>query len=69
MSNITLTMIKPEAVEAGNAGAILHRIEDEGFIITSLKKMHLTVAGNWKKWRFQYAEPIFIVLSSSVKAN
>jgi len=27
MSNLTFTMIKPEAVEAGNTGAILNKIE------------------------------------------
>ena len=42
MGNITFTMIKPEAVEAGNTGAILNRIEEEGFRIVSLKKVHLT---------------------------
>ncbi|MBT5858586.1 MAG: nucleoside-diphosphate kinase, partial [Flavobacteriales bacterium] len=33
MGNITFTMIKPEAVEAGNTGAILNRIEEGGFRI------------------------------------
>ena len=42
MGNITFTMIKPEAVKAGNTGAILNRIEKEGFRIVSLKKVHLT---------------------------
>ena len=42
MGNITFTMIKPEAVEAGNIGAILTRIEQRGFRIVSLKKVHLT---------------------------
>ena len=35
-------MIKPEAVEAGNTGAILNRMEDGGFRIVALKKVHLT---------------------------
>ncbi len=35
-------MIKPEAVEAGNTGAILNRIEEAGFRILALKKVHLT---------------------------
>jgi len=35
-------MIKPEAVEAGNTGAILNRIEEAGFRISALKKVHLT---------------------------
>ena len=42
MRNITFTMIKPEAVEAGNTGAILNRMEEAGFRIVSLKKVHLT---------------------------
>ena len=42
MRNITFTMIKPEAVEAGNTGAILNRMEEGGFRISSLKKVHLT---------------------------
>jgi len=35
-------MIKPEAVEAGNSGLILSRIERAGFRITALKKVHLS---------------------------
>ncbi len=42
MSNITFTMIKPEAVEAGNTGAILNKIESSGFRIVTLKKVLLT---------------------------
>ena len=42
MRNITFTMIKPEAVEAGNTGAILNRMEEAGFRISALKKVHLT---------------------------
>tara|TARA_Y100001954_G_C15511100_1_gene454621 strand:- start:62 stop:478 length:417 start_codon:yes stop_codon:yes gene_type:complete len=42
MSNKTFTMIKPEAVEAGNIGAILHKIEEAGFRIVAMKKVSLT---------------------------
>tara|TARA_B100001769_G_C21856259_1_gene463949 strand:- start:62 stop:478 length:417 start_codon:yes stop_codon:yes gene_type:complete len=42
MSNITFTMIKPEAVAAGNTGAILNRIEEAGFKISAMKKIHLS---------------------------
>tara|TARA_B110000263_G_C15270608_1_gene493278 strand:- start:2 stop:397 length:396 start_codon:yes stop_codon:yes gene_type:complete len=35
-------MVKPEAVEAGNAGAILNKIEKSGFRIVALKKVLLT---------------------------
>lgn len=37
-------MIKPEAVEAKNAGAILNRIENAGFRIVALKKVHLSAS-------------------------
>ena len=42
MSNITFTMIKPEAVEAGNTGAILNKIESSGFRIVAMKKVILS---------------------------
>ena len=42
MGNITFTMIKPEAVEAGNIGAILQRIETAGFRVMAMKKIHLS---------------------------
>lgn len=44
MSNITFTMVKPEAIEAKNAGAILNRIENAGFRIVALKKVHLSAS-------------------------
>jgi len=42
MSNLTFTMIKPEAVESGNSGAILNKIEKAGFKIVALKKVFLS---------------------------
>ena len=42
MSNITFTMIKPEAVEAGNTGAILNKIESSGFRVVAMKKVLLS---------------------------
>ena len=42
MSNLTFTMVKPEAVESGKAGAILNKIEKAGFRIVALKKVLLT---------------------------
>ena len=35
-------MIKPEAVEVGNIGAILYKIEEAGFRIVAMKKVLLT---------------------------
>ena len=40
--NRTFSMIKPDAVEAGNTGAILKILEEKGFRIVALKKTKLT---------------------------
>ena len=40
--NKTFTMIKPDAVQAGNAGAILKMIEEAGFRIVALKMTKLS---------------------------
>jgi nucleoside-diphosphate kinase len=42
MNNITLTIIKPDAVQDGNAGAILEAIEKAGFRVRALKMKHLS---------------------------
>jgi nucleoside-diphosphate kinase len=44
MSNITFTMIKPDAVADGHIGAILGKIAEGGFKIKALKLTQLTVA-------------------------
>ncbi len=40
--NITFTMIKPDAVGAGNSGAIIKMIEDSGFKIIAMKYTRLS---------------------------
>lgn len=42
MSNRTFTMIKPDAMKNGHAGAILHHITKAGFSIKALKMLHLS---------------------------
>ena len=59
MGNITFTMIKPEAVEAGNTGAILRTIEQNGFRIVSLKKVHLTAKKAGEFYEIHKARPFF----------
>lgn len=41
-TNRTFTMIKPDAVGAGNAGAIIKMIEEAGFRIVAMKKTLLS---------------------------
>ncbi|MFZ1805647.1 MAG: nucleoside-diphosphate kinase [Cyclobacteriaceae bacterium] len=47
--NRTFTMIKPDAVGAGNTGAIIKMIQEAGFKVVAMKKTHLTkeLAGNF----------------------
>ena len=40
--NRTFTMIKPDAVSAGNTGAIIKQIEGAGFRIVAMKKTQLS---------------------------
>lgn len=41
-ANLTLGIIKPDAVRAGNTGTIIQRIIDSGFKIRALKMLHIT---------------------------
>jgi len=41
-TNRTFSMIKPDAVEANNAGAIFKILEEKGFRIVAMKKTKLT---------------------------
>jgi len=38
----TFTILKPDTVASGNAGAIISRLEKEGFRIVAMKRVHLT---------------------------
>ena len=40
----TFTILKPDTVKAGNAGAIINRLEKEGFRIRAMKMLHLKEA-------------------------
>ena len=42
MSERTLAIIKPDAVERGLAGRILRRVEESGFQICAMRRLHLT---------------------------
>jgi nucleoside-diphosphate kinase len=39
----TLSIIKPDAVEKHKVGAIIERLENEGFRISAMKRVHLTL--------------------------
>lgn len=40
----TLSIVKPDAVEKNHTGAIIARLESEGFIVRAMKRIHLTRA-------------------------
>ncbi|CAN93108.1 nucleoside-diphosphate kinase [Sorangium sp. So ce281] len=40
----TLSIIKPDAMEKNTAGAIVARLEQEGFTVKAMKRIHLTRA-------------------------
>jgi len=71
MNNITLTIIKPDAVKDGHSGAILEQIEKAGFRIKAMKMKHLseTEAGAFyavHKERPFYAELVSYMSSGPV---
>ncbi|MDN3707592.1 nucleoside-diphosphate kinase [Myroides ceti] len=55
----TFTMIKPDAVEAGNIGGILNMITEGGFRIVSLKLTQLTVADAQKFYAVHAERPFY----------
>ena len=59
MGNFTFTMIKPEAVKAGNSGAILKKIEDRGFRIVAMKKVHLSEEKAGKFYEVHKERPFY----------
>ena len=44
MGRHTLAIIKPDAVDAGNAGKIIDRIANSGFRICAMKMLHMNLA-------------------------
>ena len=59
MTNITFTMIKPDAVAAGHIGAILGDITTAGFKIKALKLTELTLADAKKFYEVHAERPFY----------
>jgi nucleoside-diphosphate kinase len=57
--NRTFTMIKPDAVGAGNTGAITKIIEEAGFKIIAMKKTRLTPALAGKFYEIHKERPFY----------
>src|SRR3954468_21347777 len=63
MTERTLAIIKPDAVERRLAGRILHRIEDEGFQIRAIRKLHLSKRQAEGFYAVHRARPFFSSLT------
>ena len=59
MSNITFTMIKPDAVEKNYIGAILDKINSAGFRIVAMKYMKLTKADAGSFYEIHRERPFY----------
>jgi nucleoside-diphosphate kinase len=59
MSNRTFTMIKPDAMENGHAGAILDRITKEGFKLVALKLTQLSAEKAGEFYAIHKERPFF----------
>jgi len=57
--NRTFTMIKPDAVENGNIGAILAMINNAGFRIVSIKMTQLTTADAQEFYSIHSERPFY----------
>ena len=59
MQERTLAIIKPDAVERCVAGRIIQRIEDEGFQIRAMRRVHLSKRGAEGFYAVHRARPFF----------
>ena len=59
----TLAIIKPDAVSHHKTGAVLSRIEDEGFVVVGMKLLHLTLAQAEGFYRVHQGRPFFASLT------
>ena len=78
MSNRTFTMIKPDAMKNGHAGAILDKIIKGGFRIVALKQTKLTIpdlsqlkpiSGGRTGQHSEYLQPLLDEMSEVIKID
>ena len=68
-TNRTFTMIKPDAFEAGNSGAILKMIEEAGFKIVAMKATQLTPQLAGKFYEVHKERPFYPDLSAYMSSG
>ncbi len=59
MTNITLTIIKPDAVKDGHTGAIIDQIIKAGFSVKAMKLKHLSEAEAGKFYEVHKERPFY----------
>lgn len=69
MSNRTFTMIKPDAVKAGNIGNILQMINAAGFRIVAMKYLQLTTQQAEKFYEVHAARPFYGELTAFMSSG
>jgi nucleoside-diphosphate kinase len=65
----TLAIVKPDAVERRLAGRILQRIEEEGFTVRALRRVHLTRAQAEGFYAVHRERPFFASLAEFMSSG
>jgi nucleoside-diphosphate kinase len=68
-NNITFSMIKPDAVADGHAGAIFKMVEESGYRIVALKKTKLTRETAGMFYEIHTGKPFFETLLNVMTAG
>jgi len=69
MSQRTLAIIKPDAVKRRLAGKILQRIEDAGFTVRAMRRLHLTKPQAEGFYDVHRARPFFASLTEFMSSG
>ena len=69
MSERTLAIIKPDAVERHLAGRILQRIEEAGFTVRAMRRAHLSKAQAEGFYAVHRARPFFASLTEFMSSG
>ena len=69
MTERTLAIIKPDAVERHLAGKIIQRIEDEGFQIRAIRRLHLSKAQAEGFYAVHRERPFFASLTGFMSSG
>jgi len=67
--NLTFTMIKPSSVKTGCTGKIIAKIEEAGFAVKSLKKVHLTKAQAGHFYEMHLGKPFYEDLTTFMSSG